>query len=89
MFVDTTTDPPPSVRSRVLRVGHVRAGIEAPRGAGFASDFPPGAEKGPDVVGTVRISRVVLLWRVQYAIPTGNASLDSGREDSLLYRWNL
>lgn len=61
VFVDAAIDPEPPVRGGVLRVGHVRGGVEAPGGAVLVSYLVPAAEKGPDVLRPGRVPRVVLL----------------------------
>lgn len=67
VLVNTAVDPAPSVRGRVLRIRHVRAGIEAPSGVLFGSYFLPIAEERPDGVGPARVPGVVLLWK---SVPT-------------------
>ena len=81
VFVDATIDPEPSVRSRVLRIGHVRSRIEAPSGAIFVSYLVPAAKQGPDVLRSRRVSRVVLLL-MRFNIKVLKASNQNNRETS-------
>lgn len=62
MLVDTPVQPSPAVRGRVLGVGHVGAGVKAPRRVLLRPELVAGAKDWPDGVGTVGVSGVVLLY---------------------------
>ena len=72
MLVYASVDPSPSISGRVLCVGHVGAGIEAPRCARLASDAPAIAEEGPDCVGSIGITGVMLLRVMSHSDVKGN-----------------
>lgn len=62
MLVDTPVQPSPAVRSRVLGIRHVGAGVKAPRRVLLRPELVAGAKDWPDGVGTVGVSGVVLLY---------------------------
>lgn len=61
MFMNTSIEPLPSVRSRVLRVRHIRTRIKAPSGARLAPDLVSITEKRPNGSWSVRVAWVMLL----------------------------
>lgn len=61
MLVYATINPAPSVCGRILRVRHVGASIEAPGGVCLRAYWPTIAEEGPNVLGAIRVSWMVLL----------------------------
>jgi hypothetical protein len=61
VFVHAAANPEPPVRSRVLRIAHVRGGIKAPLCARLRTDRPPVTEERPDGLGTRSVAGVVLL----------------------------
>jgi hypothetical protein len=54
MFVDATVNPAPSVRSRISRVRHIRASIEAPSRVLLGAYLIATAEQRPDDVRAAR-----------------------------------
>lgn len=61
MFVYTAVNPVPPVNCRVLRIRHIRAGVETPGRIGQGANRSTVAEQRPDSLRPVGVAWMVLL----------------------------
>ena len=79
VLVDAAAHPSPSVYRGVPCVGHVGAGIEAPRAVGRGSGRVAAAEKGPDDSRAASVAGVVLLRLVSQSVSCAEVLYSNAR----------